>query len=601
MSTQIEDIKNRLDIVEVISSYIKLQKAGANYKALCPFHSEKTPSFFVSPARQIWHCFGGCSTGGDVFKFVMQIEGIEFGDALRMLAKRAGVELKPIRPELRTERQRLYEICELAAKFFERQLEGSSTGKEAKKYLLSRGISEESVKKWRLGYSPESWQGLSDFLVSRGYKNEEIIKAGLAIKREENIGEISANSPTYDRFRGRIIFPLFDLNSQVVGFSGRVFEKVQSPLSRKQKFSRNLKFKVQNEKEAAKYVNTPNTILYDKSRLLYGLDKAKLEIRKKDFCILVEGNIDLIMAHQAGSGNTVATCGTALTSEQLKILKRYTSNLLAAFDMDIAGETATKRGIDLAQLEGFNIKVVKLAQGKDPAEIIYENKKEWEEALKKAESIYEFYFETAFHDANPKTAEGKKKISKSLLPALKRIPNKIEQTHWIQELSKRLKVREEDIREELKKVRVGANNPAADPEKERTPPPKKSRKELLEERLLTLVLKSPQNLSLVTENTLNILSDSIKEILVKLKNNQISDSPTFNEFSLKAEIEEIGKENILPEIKSCIREIQSLEMRNKLDKISLEIKKAEENSDFKKIEELTQKFSRLIYEAKKED
>jgi DNA primase len=585
MSTQIEDIKNRLDIVEVIGSYIKLQKAGANYKALCPFHSEKTPSFFISPARQIWHCFGGCGEGGDVFKFVMKIEGVEFGDALRTLSQRAGVELKPLKPELRTElrteRQRLYEICELATKFFERQLEGSSTGKEAKKYLIGRGISEESVKKWRLGYSPESWQGLSDFLTSKGYKNEELEKAGLSVKSEKG--------SFYDRFRGRIIFPIFDLNSQAVGFSARVFENQKS------------KIKNQKYEEVAKYVNTPNTLLYDKSRIFYGLDKAKLEIRKRDSCVLVEGNIDLIMAHQAGSQNTVATCGTALTGYQLGILKRYSNNLFYAFDMDIAGEAATERGIDLAQTQGFNIKVVRLSQGKDPADIIYENKEGWEEALKKAESILDFYFELAFGQGDPKTAEGKKKISKSLLPALKRIPNKIEQTHWIQELSKRLESREEDIREELKKVRVETYNSSAQAQKEITPPPQKSRRELLEERLLTLVLKSPQDLNLITENTLDTFSASIKEVLAKLKNNQIPDSPIFNELSLKAEVEEAEKENILPEIKSCLYEIQSLEMRNKLDKISLEIKKAEEGSDLKKIEELTQKFNRLIHEEKKEN
>ena len=602
LNSPIEDIKNRLDIVEVIGSYIKLQKAGANYRALCPFHSEKTPSFFVSPARQIWHCFGGCGTGGDIFKFIMQIEGVEFGDALRMLAQRAGVELKPRSPEwknLKTERQRVYEICELATKFFEKQLDGGSAGKEVKQYLLGRGISEENVKKWRLGWAPDAWQGLSDFLVSKGYKNEEIVKAGLAIKREENIGEISANSRDYDRFRGRIIFPIFDLNSQVVGFSGRVFEKVQSS-----------KFKVQNEKEAAKYINTPNTILYDKSRILYGLDKAKVEIRKRDFCILVEGNIDVIMAHQAGSENTVAACGTALTNEQLKTLKRYSNNLFVSFDMDIAGQNATKRGIDSARSFGFNIKIVRLPRGKDPADIILANKKEWEESIKGAKSILNFYFEIAFQDADPMAAEGKKKISRILLPVLKIIPDKIEQSHWIQELARRLRAREEDIREELRKVKIGDYNPPEyfNPPK-KTVLPKKSRKELLEETLLTLILKSPKNpegeqvsygagLNLVSENDLALFSVPIKDILISLKKNQTSNSDDFNYFFLKAEIEEIDKERILPEIKFCLKEIQTLKIKNKLGQISLEIKGAEGEGNSEKINGLTQKFNQILYEEK---
>jgi len=267
ISSPIDEIKNRLDIVEVVGSYIKLKKAGANYRALCPFHSEKKPSLFVSPARQIWHCFG-CGAGTSAFDFVMKIEGVEFGDALRILAKKAGVELKREDPRVRTERQRLYGICELACRFFGRQLEKSSTGKATQKYLLGRGITQKSIKKWRLGYAPDIWQALSDFLVSKGYKREEIAKAGLALKSEKT-------QNYYDRFRGRIIFPIFDFNSQVIGFGGRL-------LSTHHPFSPPTRPKEEIPSEVAKYINTPNTLIYDKSRVLYGLDKAKIAIRKKD-------------------------------------------------------------------------------------------------------------------------------------------------------------------------------------------------------------------------------------------------------------------------------------------------------------------------------
>ena len=579
MISPIDEIKNRLDIVEVIGSYLKLKKAGANWRALCPFHSEKTPSFFVSPARQIWHCFG-CGKGGDLFGFVKEIEGVEFGDALRILAQKAGVQLKRQPPELRTERQRLYEICELATQFFEKQLE-SKTGQAVKEYLLGRGISEESLKKWRIGYSPDIWQGLSDFLTSRGYKIEETERAGLAIKSEK--------SSFYDRFRGRIIFPIFDLNSQVIGFSGRVFK---SP-------------------DTAKYVNTPATLLYDKSRVLYGLDKAKVAIRKKDLCILVEGNTDVIMTHQAGSENTVATSGTALTPLQLKILKRYSNNLLIGFDMDVAGETATKRGIDLAQSLGFDIKIIRLPEGKDPAELIAKNPSEWEKTINSAVGILDFYFETAFAKADSKTPQGKKAISKILLPPIKRIPNKIEQSYWIQKLAEKLEVKEEDVEEELKKVKLNEEIYGLEPE-EIINLPQRSRKELLEERLITLLLisKSPESLEFINDEELSYLTPKMQEIFKKIKENLANGreleltglSPELadliNYCYLKAEIEEIEEKDILPEIQFCLKEIQSLEIKNKLNQVSKEIKKAEEEKDLKKIEKLTQEFNQLAKEIK---
>ncbi|MGB9743572.1 MAG: DNA primase [Minisyncoccales bacterium] len=570
LSSPVDEIKNRLDIVEVVGSYIKLQKTGANYRTNCPFHSEKKPSFFVSPTRQIWHCFG-CGAGGDIFKFVMQIEGIEFGDALRILARRAGVELKPLAPEYKkwqTLKQRLYEVCELACCFFEKQLEESKAGQAAKQYLLNRGINQESIKKWRLGYAPDTWQGLSDFLLSRNYKKEEIEKAGLSLSSEKG--------SFYDRFRGRIIFPIFDLNSQVIGFGGRVFKE-------------------RDKEEVAKYINTPQTILYDKSRILYGLDKAKVAIRENDACVLVEGYTDVIMAHQVGTFNTVATSGTALTPLQLKILKRYTENLILGFDMDVAGESATKRGIDLAQLHGFNIKVLRLSGGKDAAEIIKQNPQEWLATLTQPKSIMDFYFESAFVGRDKKSAEGKKQISQILLPVIKRIPNKIIQTHWVQELAKRLGVKEATIEEELVKIkeREFPEILGIEPEEIKNLPVK-SRKELLEERLVVLILKSPQNFSFLTEEDINRLSEPVKEILLNFEKRDKIGSELYNYLALRAEIEEIEEKEIVSEIKYCLKELAIIEINNKLEQISQEIKKFEEEENWSKVEELTKLFNELL-------
>ncbi|HDY72597.1 MAG TPA: DNA primase [bacterium] len=565
-SSSIEEIKSKLDIVEVISSYIKLIKAGANYKALCPFHGEKTPSLFVSPSRQMWHCFG-CSEGHSIFDFVMKIEGVEFGDALRILAHKAGVELKPIKPELRTKRQRFYEICELATKFYEKQLEKSSKGKEIKEYLLKRGINEESIKKWRLGWAPDAWRSLAGFLGSQNYSLEETQKAGLSIKGEKG---------SYDRFRSRIMFPVFDLNSQVIGFGGRVLKK---------------------EKELAKYMNTPNTLLYDKSKILYGLNKSKIEIRKNDFCVLVEGYIDVILAHQEGKANVVATAGTALTPFQLAILKRYSSNLRLAFDMDFAGDAATKRGIDLARARGFDIKVVKMPEGKDPADIISKDAEEFGKLVNNAVSILDFHFQNAFSQFDKKTAEGKRKISNILLPVIKGVLNKIEQASWVQELATQLNVKEKDIEIELKKVKIEeASNPVLEVNNFQKQVAKKTKKQVLEERLLTLLLKFPQHLSSVDKEIVPYFSSQTQEIINNFENlDKISTefSNIISTLSLRAEVEQIEEEEILPELEFCLKEIKTVELKKKLDDVSLQIRQAEQAQDIKKIEDLNQEFNQL--------
>jgi len=580
MSSQIEEVKSRLDIIEVIGGYIKLKKCGANYRACCPFHSEKKPSFFVSPARQIWHCFG-CGKGGSVFDFVKEIEGVEFGDALRLLAQKTGVDLKPIKPELKTKRQRLYEICELSCKFFEKQLNNSKVGNLAKDYLLNRGINKDSIEKWRLGYAPDKKSALSDFLLSMGYNINEAVEAGLSVKN---------NRGYLDRFQSRIIFPVFDLNSQVIGFGGRIFG-------------------LKAEKEIAKYVNSPGTFLYDKSKTLYGLDRARVEIRKKNFVILVEGYTDCILAHQAGSENTVATSGTALTPLQLKILKRYSSNIVTAFDMDVAGNTATQRGIDLAQSMDFNIKVITMPQEKDPADIILEDPDNWKELLKSAKSILDFYFELAFSNFDKSKPEDKKEISKFLLPAIKRISNKIVQSHWVQKLAEELRVRVEDVEKELNKVRDSEK--VSFEEKGAGSNPSKPRKEKIEELFLSLSLREPKVIGLLEDSDLSLFSQGVSNMLgniigfVKDKKGSFDlsefqkslsgeDLNFINPLILKAEIdEECSEIDPIKEARFCLKEIRNHGIKNKLEDISYQIRMAEKDKDSNKVSKLVEEFADL--------
>lgn len=431
MNSDVEEIKTRLNIVDVLRDYIRLEKAGANWRALCPFHNEKTPSFMVSEDKQMWHCFG-CQKGGDVFGFVMEIEGLEFKEALKILAEKAGVELKRANPKLMAEKNRTLEILELAAKFYETQLWKGEGKIKIINYLKDRGLKEETIREFRLGYAPKGWRNSLSFLVGRGYAAEEIMKTGLLVKKEaisKKQGTIDSNL-YYDRFRGRIIFPVADINSKIVGFSARVAPG--------------------GDESQAKYVNTPETEVYHKSKMLYGANLAKNEMRQNDFALLVEGNMDVIASHQAGIKNTVAVSGTALTPDQINILKRYTNKLKMFFDMDKAGEAATKKSIKLCFEKDMTVEVVQLSSGKDAAEIAKENPEVLKNCVKNSRNIMEYFFENTLNKYNKDNANDRSIIIAELLDKINILKYFTDKSYWIKKLAESINKAGTSIYEEEK-------------------------------------------------------------------------------------------------------------------------------------------------------
>lgn len=589
----VDQIKEKLDIVDVLGEYLKLSKAGRNFKARCPFHGEKDASFMVSPERQIWHCFG-CGLGGDIFGFVMKMEGVEFVDALRLLARRAGIILKKQDPQIQSQKNRLHEICELSTKFFETQLIKTPAGEKALKYLKERGLKDETIKTWRLGWAHDEWRALHDFLISRGFKEAEMLQAGLVTTSNQDSGKKEIRC--YDRFRSRIIFPIFDLQGQVIAFGGRIFGDKKN-------------------EDAAKYLNSPQTPLYDKSNVLYGLNQAKLEIRRQDLCVIVEGYMDLIMSHQAGVENVVASSGTALTESHLNIISRYTKNLAMAFDSDEAGGLATSRSIDLALKKDLNVKII-LMKDKDPADVVKKDPNEWLETIKDAKGIMEFYFQHAFAKFNSKNLEGKKEIEKMLLPVIKSISSRTEQSDWLKELAQRLRFDEKDLLADMRAIKIlPADNlpehlPAYQAEKLSEP---KSRVEGLEERFLGLCLANPQHLAeleIIEEDfcneTLGKIFGETKKFLNKKSDKDLTEhlrSSLAPELKMKidylflqVEAHPKSEEDIIEEIKTCLKELKLLRLRQRLTKLSFEIKDAQAEKDKLKMEKLLKKFNQLTAE-----
>ncbi len=427
-SDTVQQVKDRLSISDVVSHYVKLERAGSTLRARCPFHAEKTPSFFVSPERGTFHCFG-CNEGGDIFTFTEKIEGLDFKGALKVLAEKAGVPLVFEKQEKKDERDRLYEIMEVATIFYISRL-----SREARQYLEARGVTSETIQEFRLGYAGGAWSELSDFLRDKKYTEVEIVEAGLAKKNERG--------SLLDKFRNRIMFPIADPAGRVVAFSGRLFLPPDSGATTKK----------DGEFEPPKYLNSPETPLFHKSRTLYGFDKAKVAMRKVSCAVLVEGQMDLVMSHQVGWSNTVAVSGTAFTDDHARLLKRMTDNLVLALDADQAGIKAAARAARAALSVGLNVKVARLPQGLDPADLLLQQGQDaWREAIRDAKDIITFLLDV-LEESSPQKDRFRRSVETAVLPFLSEVQSPIALAQYIKEIAQRLDVRQEAVGEAYEKL-----------------------------------------------------------------------------------------------------------------------------------------------------
>lgn len=597
--TPVEEIKSRLSVVDLISTYLKLIRAGSNYKAVCPFHAEKTPSFFISPARDVWHCFG-CQKGGDQFQFVMEIEGVEFREALRILSQRAGVELRYENPEVRNERDRLLGLMELAVTFYQISLKQFPA---VEAYVKRRGLRPETIEKFRIGYAPPEsagWRTCMEYALKNGYTALDLEKSGLAIRKQpESSTETTHHSLLtthyYDRFRNRIMFPITDSAGRVVGFGGRIFDDFVSAQSE--------------HASPAKYINSPQTALYDKSRILYAFDKAKVAMRKENTCIVVEGYMDAVMAHQAGTENVVAVSGTALTHPQLTMLRRLCDRLATSFDMDEAGESATRRSIDLALEIGFDVKAIMLPSGKDPADLVCDDPAKWREAAAGATDVISYFFDKAQKRFDARTLEGKRGITQSVFPLIARLPRQVEKAHWVGRVASRLGIREEAVWDDLKKQQLpvsqsGAgrqNSPTVHPQEEQ-----RTRAQVLEERILGLLYA--YRLPLSAELSENLFtSDERRSLYTAYASDTKSYIASLADERLRLianrlvfEVEMIvPQDGAGAEYVSCISELEREHVKRDLERITEDIRKAEDVGNEQQVSMLADEFRNLSQKLNK--
>lgn len=491
MSQETDLIKERLDIGEVVGEYVTLKRVGGHYKGLCPFHNEKTPSFIVSPEKGIWHCFG-CSDGGDVFSFIQKVESIEFVDALKLLAERAGVALASGRQDSRDARVRLFELLDVAARFYHELLMRQAVGERARLYLAERGVQPETVTAFQLGYAPQRWDSIQSFLKRKGFTDGELLAAGL-------VGR-SQRGTLYDRFRGRILFPIHDVQGRVVAFGGRVVPWLATG-------------------EEGKYINSPETQLYEKRRVVYNLHRAKRALKGEQPAIVVEGYMDVVMLVQAGHLNVVASSGTAFTPEQIQQLARYTHTLHFAFDADAAGLKAAEAATQAALAAGMRVATIVFPVGKDPADMVLEDSVRAGELLARPTSLVDLLLTRLRETAQ---ATDREALWRRMLPFMSMAENPIQQGEMVQAVAAALHVPESVVFQRLAAAARPAVGRSLSPETMADSTRLMLSPDVL---LLGLVLAAPDVRASVWQElaTLSFLDDDAVSLYTQLQRLAVSD------------------------------------------------------------------------------
>lgn len=602
MPSLVDDVKDRLDIVEIIGGYVKLTNAGANMRGLCPFHREKTPSFMVSKEKQIFHCFG-CGKGGDVITFVQEIEGMDFKESLRLLSERAGLDYRKYQitagsgKEDSDKKDVLRRLLEATTIFYQQKLEGSE-GLAAKKYIQERGLTKDSVQSFRLGYAPRADErgypsALYNYLRGQGYSPQAIVESGSVYKKDGQESYI-------DRFRDRLMFPIADSLGRIVGYSARILPGSDSP--------------------QGKYINTPATILYDKGSLFYGFHLAKQAIRENAETIMLEGNLDVVLSHQAGVKQAVATCGTALGKKQLNFLRRYTQKIVLAFDADMAGVKATKRAAELAWEDEFDVKVIPIKTGMDVADIVKDDPEKWRKMVNRKKSLAGYFFRLAFKN-RVLTLDQKKALSDRILKLLNIIPSRVEQSYYVKKLAEEVQVPEEHLWEKIRAKSRGAQTNTQNVSENI----KKNRTGLLEERLIGLIYNYPKLFyknrerlekcvfsEIQYENMFKVFKKNLDKVPEDKKKKFKSSNYVFESRDLQLKLSEIAlaldkdlgddpddnREKAIEEFRVCLGSLEKEFLKSERNKLLHEIKESQKNNSGR-LDELMKRMQEISREIAK--